>query len=227
MSLAPGAAVPAEHPLLADVLRCRAFAVLRTETPEQAVEAGRACLHGGIRLLEVTLTVPDALGVVRALNREPGALVGVGSVVQPVQVRDAAGAGARFSVSPHFDADILAEAKSSHLLASMGGVTATEAMACHHAGVDITKIFPASAFGPSYLKALREPLPFLRLMPTGGVDEGNLRTWLDAGAIAVGLGGSLVDRKAVAAKDWETIEARARRIVEAVSAWTSARSEAP
>jgi 2-dehydro-3-deoxyphosphogluconate aldolase/(4S)-4-hydroxy-2-oxoglutarate aldolase len=113
----------------------------------------------------------------------------------------------------------LAEAKARGLMASMGGVTATEAMTCHKAGVDVTKIFPATAFGPAYLKALREPLPFLRLMPTGGVDEQNLTTWLDAGAAGVGLGGSLVDKKSVAAGDWKTLEDRARKIAAIVGEW--------
>jgi 2-dehydro-3-deoxyphosphogluconate aldolase/(4S)-4-hydroxy-2-oxoglutarate aldolase len=222
MSLAPGAAVAAEHPLLAEIVARRAFAVLRTERPEQAIEVGRACLRGGIRFLEVRLTLPDALSVVRELAREPQAVVGVGMVVQPVEVRDAAGAGARFSVSPHFDSDILAESKSSGLLSLMGGVTATEVMACHRAGVDVTKIFPAVTFGPAYLKALREPLPFLRLMPTGGVDASNLKAWLDAGAVGVALGRSLADLKTVGAQDWSIIEGRARRVVEAVALWSAA-----
>jgi len=200
------------HPLLEQVLELRAFAVIRTATAEQAIEAGRACLRGGIRLLEVTLTVPGALGVVSALGREAGALVGVGSVVDPAQVREAAQAGARFAVSPHFDPEILAEAKARGLLSSMGGVTATEAMTCHRAGVDVIKIFPATAFGPAYLKALREPLPFLRLMPTGGVDESNLVAWLDAGAAGVGLGGSLIDKQSVASGDFRAVEERARRV---------------
>lgn len=212
------------HPLLGAVEQSRAFAVIRTETGEQAVEAGRACLRGGLRLLEITLTVPGALEAVRALAGEAEAVVGVGSVTEPEQVRQAARAGARFSVSPHFDPDVLAEAKSQGLMTSMGGVTATEAMACHRAGVDVTKIFPATAFGPAYLRALREPLPFLRLMPTGGVDEKNITAWLDAGAAAVGLGGSLVDRQSAAGSDWATIETRARRIAGLVQEWRSARA---
>jgi 2-dehydro-3-deoxyphosphogluconate aldolase/(4S)-4-hydroxy-2-oxoglutarate aldolase len=211
--------------LLAEIEARRAFAVIRTDTAEQAVAAGRACLEGGIALLEITLTIPDALEAIRRLAREAGALVGVGSVVEPAQVRAAAAAGARFAVSPHFDADVLAEAKSLGLLSSMGGVTPTEAMTCHRAGVDVIKIFPASSFGgPAYLKALREPLPFLRLMPTGGVDETNLRAYLDAGAAGFGLGGSLVDRKTAAAARWDVVTERARRVVDAVSAWRAGRT---
>ena len=212
------------HPLLGTIEELRAFAVIRTETAGQALAAGEACLRGGIRLLEITLTVPGALDLIGRLAREDGTIVGAGSVVEPAQARAAAEAGARFIVSPHFDPDVLAETKARGLLSSMGGVTATEAMTCHRAGVDVTKIFPASAFGPGYLKALREPLPFLRLMPTGGVDESNLKAWLDAGAFAVGLGGSLVDRKGAAAGDWRTVEERARRIVAGVAEWRAGRS---
>ena len=206
--------------LLAEIESRRAFAVIRTDTADQAVEAGRACLRGGIALLEITLTIPGALEAIRRLAAEPGAIVGVGSVTEPAQVRAAAGAGARFAVSPHFDGDVLAETKSHGLLSSMGGVTPTEAMTCHRAGVDVIKVFPASSFGgPAHLKALREPMPFLRLMPTGGVDESNLRAYLDAGAAGFGLGGSLVDRKSAAAGDWAAVADRARRVVSAVAAW--------
>jgi len=206
--------------LLAEIEARRAFAVIRTSTAEQAVEAGRACLRGGVALLEITLTIPGALEAIARLAREPGALVGVGSVTETAQVRAAAAAGARFSVSPHFDADILAETKSHGLLSSMGGVTPTEAMTCHRAGVDVIKIFPASSFGgPAHLKAMREPMPFLRLMPTGGVDLSNLRAYLDAGAAGFGLGGSLVDGKTAAAGDWPVVEERARKVVAAVAAW--------
>jgi 2-dehydro-3-deoxyphosphogluconate aldolase/(4S)-4-hydroxy-2-oxoglutarate aldolase len=213
------------HPLLPVIAERRAFAVIRTPTAEQAAQAGRACLRGGVALLEITLTIPDAFSAVRALAAERDAVVGVGSIVTREQVAAAAAAGARFAVSPHFDPDVLAEAKARGLLASMGGVTPTEAMTCHRAGVDVVKIFPASSFGgPAHLKALLEPLPFLRLMPTGGVDLGNLRAYLDAGAAGVGLGGSLVDRKAVADGDWGRIEALARQVVEAVAAWRAARA---
>jgi 2-dehydro-3-deoxyphosphogluconate aldolase/(4S)-4-hydroxy-2-oxoglutarate aldolase len=212
------------HPLLTEIAAHRAFSVIRTDDAGQAVSVGRACLAGGIRLLELTLTIPDALEAVRQLARERGAMVGVGSVIAPAQVRAAAEAGAAFVVSPHFDPDVLAETKARGLLSSMGGVTPTEAMTCHRAGVDVIKIFPASSFGgPAHLKALLEPLPFLRLMPTGGVDLGNLRAYLDAGAAGFGLGGSLVDKKAVKAGDWARIEATARRVVEAVAAWREGR----
>ena len=208
------------HPLLSDVRDLRAFAVIRTGTADQAIAVGSACLRGGIRLLEITLTIDGALAAVKRLAAERGAIVGVGSVTAPAQVRAAADAGAAFAVSPHFDPDILAETKARGLLSSMGGVTPTEAITCHRAGVDVVKIFPASSFGgPAHVKALLEPLPFLRLMPTGGVDLDNIRAYLDAGAAGFGLGGSLVDKKAVAAGDWDRIESAARKVMGIVGAW--------
>lgn len=212
------------HALLDVVEDQRAFAVVRTPSAAGALAAARACLRGGIRLLEITLTVPGALEVVAELAREAEAVVGVGSVTEPDQVRAGARAGGRFAVAPHFDTDLLAAAKAEGLLCAMGGVTPTEAMACHRAGVDIVKLFPAATFGPAYLKALREPLPFLRLMPTGGVDESNLAAWLEAGACALGLGGSLIESKSVAAEDWPAIEQRARRVVAAVAGWRTGRA---
>lgn len=211
------------HALLGPLEESRAFAVIRTDTAAQAEAAGLACLQGGLRFLEITLTVPDALGVVAALSRADGAIVGVGSVVSRDQVQAAAKAGARFSVSPHLDADLVAEARSLGLLASAGGVTPTEMMAAHRAGAEVIKIFPGSAFGPGYLKAIREPLPFLRLMPTGGVDEKNLTAWLDAGACAVGLGGSLLPKDAVKAGDWARVEERARQVASLVRGWREGR----
>jgi 2-dehydro-3-deoxyphosphogluconate aldolase/(4S)-4-hydroxy-2-oxoglutarate aldolase len=92
-------------------------------------------------------------------------------------------------------------------------------MIAHRAGAELIKIFPGSAFGPGYLKAIREPQPFLRLMPTGGVDEKNLTAWLDAGAFAVGLGGSLLPKDAVKAGDWGVVEARARQVAGLVGEW--------
>ncbi|HET7295198.1 MAG TPA: bifunctional 4-hydroxy-2-oxoglutarate aldolase/2-dehydro-3-deoxy-phosphogluconate aldolase [Vicinamibacteria bacterium] len=212
------------HALLTPLEESRAFAVIRTDAPETAEAAGRACLRGGLRFLEITLTVPDALAVVARLAREDGAIVGVGSVTSREQVSAAARAGARFSVSPHLDSDLVAEARSRGLLASAGAVTPTEMMAAHRAGAEVIKIFPGAAFGPGYLKAIREPLPFLKLMPTGGVDEKNLTAWLEAGACAVGLGGSLLPKPAVQAGDWAAVEARARQVADLVRDWRQHRT---
>ena len=205
------------HALVAEVQVSRAFAVIRTDSPESAEQASLACSRGGIRFIEVTLTTPDALEVVRRLSKDTHLIPGVGSVMTIEDVQSAAAAGALFAVSPHFDPDLIAAAKEAGMMSACGGLTATEAMACHRAGADITKIFPGSAVGPSYIRALREPMPFLRLMPTGGVDETNLGDWLRAGAIAVGLGSSLVPRDALRAKDWGAIEKKARAVATTIA----------
>lgn len=212
-----------DHPLLREIEALRVFAVIRTAGADLAVAAGRACVAGGVRLLEVTLTVPDAGRAIAELAAVPGAIVGAGSVIDPEQVRQAAAAGSRFMVSPHLDAEVVAATRALGLLSAAGGVTPTEAMAAHRAGAHVVKIFPATAFGPGYLKAIREPLPFLRLMPTGGVDEGNLGQWLDAGAAAVGLGGNLVDQAALARGDHAEITRRAARLAALVAGWRGSR----
>ena len=219
---------PTPAALLDRISRLRAVAVVRTDTAEQATLAGRACARGGVRLLEITLTTPGALDAVRALAEDGEVTVGVGSVTSADQVRDAARAGARFSVSPHFDAEVLAVARAEGLLCSLAGLTPTEILRCHQSGVELVKVFPAGAVGgPSFVKALREPLPFLKLMPTGGVDESNVEAYLAAGAFALGLGGSLIDRAAVRAGDWAAIEARAARVAAAVTRFEAARAAGP
>lgn len=202
----------------------RAFAVIRTGSEESALAVSRACLEGGVRLLEVTFTTPGAAAVIRRLADTEGAISGAGSCISREQVRAAAAAGAVFVVSPHCDPDIAAEAKGLGLAVALGGITPTELLACHRAGADIVKIFPASSFGPSYLKAVREPLPFLRLMPTGGVDAKNLAAYLDAGAVAVGMAGSLLPKEDVAAGRWSVIRDKAAEVAAAVTAWKRGRA---
>jgi 2-dehydro-3-deoxyphosphogluconate aldolase/(4S)-4-hydroxy-2-oxoglutarate aldolase len=211
--------------LLDRIARLRALAVVRADTAEQALAAAEACARGGVRLLEITLTVPGALDVVRALAGRADVAVGVGSVTTADQVRDAARAGAQFSVSPHFDPEVLAVARAEGLLCSMAGLTPTELLRCHQEGVELVKVFPAGAVGgPSFVKAVREPLPFLKLMPTGGVDASNLEAYLAAGAFALGLGGSLIDRDAVRGGHFAAIEARAARVAAAVARFEDARA---
>lgn len=205
------------HPLVDEVRRSRAFAVIRTESAATAELASLACARGGIRFIELTLTTPDALTVVRNLSQADKVIVGVGSVMTVEDIDAAAKAGARFAVSPHYDSEILLAAKRAGLMVAMGGLTPTELMRAHRAGADITKIFPGSVVGPSFIKAVREPMPFLRLMPTGGVDETNILEWLKAGAIAAGLGGSLVSKDAVKAGDWAAVEKKARSLASLLS----------
>jgi len=213
------------HPMLETVLEQRVFAVIRTDAAAAALQAARACRAGGLTLIEITLTVPDAVGVIAEVSRDPGAIVGAGTMLEREDVRRAHAAGARFVVSPHFDPDIVAEAHARGLLCVHGGVTPSEVIACHRAGVDITKVFPAPSFGGAgHLRALRNPMPFLRLVPSGGVRLDDMLDYLDAGALAVGLTDALADRVAAARGEWKIVEDRARDAVARVAGWRAARA---
>ncbi|MBL0940024.1 MAG: bifunctional 4-hydroxy-2-oxoglutarate aldolase/2-dehydro-3-deoxy-phosphogluconate aldolase [Gemmatimonadaceae bacterium] len=207
-----------------DMCRRGAVAVVRLNSVEQARDAVSALAEGGVSAIEVTLTTPGALSLITALAGREGLLVGAGSVLTAEQARQAVDAGARYVVSPVFDADVLATAHTYDVPALPGAYTPTEMMRAYLAGADLVKVFPADTLGPSYLKAVLAPMPFLELMPTGGVTPDNVGTWLGAGAVAVGLGGSLVDAKLVAARDWAALTARARRVSEAVAAARPAES---
>lgn len=195
-----------------------AVAVVRLSTADLARDAIVALADGGVTAIEVTLTTPNALELISALRRDrESLLVGAGSVLSAAQAREAVEAGARYLVSPVFDADVLATAHTYDVPALPGAYTPTEMLHAYKAGADLVKVFPADSLGPSYFKAVLAPMPFLELMPTGGVTPENVGTWLKAGAVAVGLGGSLVDPALVAARDWRALTERARRVTEQVA----------
>jgi len=202
-----------------------AVAVVRLHSTEAALRVVDALHEGGVHALEITVTVPDALRVIAAVAARFGdaVCVGVGTVLDAATARAAVDAGAAYVVSPVFRPDVLAEAHRLGVPAMPGAFTPTEALVAHEAGADVVKIFPADSLGPAFIKGVLAPMPFLRLMPTGGVTPDNVPTWLAAGAVAVGLGGALVDPAVVARGDWAEITARARRVAMGVQ---QARSEA-
>jgi 2-dehydro-3-deoxyphosphogluconate aldolase/(4S)-4-hydroxy-2-oxoglutarate aldolase len=202
------------------VERLGAVAVVRLDNTESAIRVADALHAGGVTALEITVTVPDAFSVIAAITRRFGdeVCVGVGTVLDVETVRGAVAAGARYVVSPVFRPAVIAESHRLGVPAMPGAITPTEMLTAHDAGADVVKIFPADPFGPGYLKSVLAPMPFLRLMPTGGVTPDNVGDWIDAGAVAVGLGGALVDARLVAAGDWSAITARARRVADGVAA---------
>ena len=202
------------------VERLGAVAVVRLDNTESAIRVADALHAGGVTALEITVTVPDAFSVIAAITRRFGdeVCVGVGTVLDVETVRGAVAAGARYVVSPVFRPAVIAESHRLGVPAMPGAITPTEMLTAHEAGADVVKIFPADHFGPGYLKSVLAPMPFLRLMPTGGVTPDNVGDWIDAGAVAVGLGGALVDARLVAAGDWSAITARARRVADGVAA---------
>lgn len=199
------------------------MAVLRTSSPESAVEAARALAAGGVRALEVTFTVPRAAEAIAALAADVGAgrfaepvLIGAGTVITPDQARTAVEAGARFLVSPHTSQEVLVIARELGTAVLPGAFTPGEIFAAHKMGGDIIKIFPAARMGPTYLRDLRGPYPDIPMMPSGGVTVENVAEWFGVGAVAVSVGGELLPKEAVAAGRWDELTARARRFIEAV-----------
>jgi 2-dehydro-3-deoxyphosphogluconate aldolase / (4S)-4-hydroxy-2-oxoglutarate aldolase len=195
--------------------------VIRAATPELAVRAARAVLAGGISVFEITMTVPDAPAVIRALVQELGdrAVIGAGTVLSAAAAHQCVDAGAAFIVSPGFDPDTVTEAHARGVPAMPGALTPTEVIAAWNHGADLVKIFPVSAVGGApYLRALRGPLPDVKLLPTGGITAANAADYLKAGASAIGVGSELVDAKALAEGRDAVVTERARELVAAVQA---------
>lgn len=194
-------------------------AVVRAESPEAAVLVSEACIQGGIPAIEVTFTVPDATSVIRSLVGRfspKDLLVGAGTVLDAQTARAAILAGAQFVVGPNFDPETARLCGRYQIPYLPGCATVTEIVRAMEAGCDILKLFPGSAFGPSYVKAVKGPLPQVNLMPTGGVSLENVADWVKAGVVAVGVGGELT---APAKKgDYEAVAQNARDFVAAVAA---------
>ena len=195
-------------------------AIIRMQDPGAVRGVVDALAEGGVRALEVTMSVPRAIELIAELAPTlPGNLIfGAGTVLDAETARRAAGAGAQFIVSPIFRPDVIAACHQEGVPVMPGCFTATEIYAAWEAGADIVKVFPATSVGPAYLKDIRGPLPQVKLMPTGGVSIDNVGEWLRAGAVAVGVGSALLDNKAIAARQYAPITENARRMVANVRA---------
>jgi 2-dehydro-3-deoxyphosphogluconate aldolase/(4S)-4-hydroxy-2-oxoglutarate aldolase len=177
-----------------------------------------ALAAGGICVAEITMTMPGALAAMTTLTTELGSrvLIGAGSVLDPETTRLAILAGARFIVGPTFSPAVLEVCHRYDVVAIPGAYSPTEILAAWEAGADVVKLFPAGNLGASYIRDLRGPLPQVRLLPTGGVNVDDAAEFLAAGAVAVGIGGGLIDREAVARGDFARITEAARRVSRAV-----------
>ena len=195
--------------------------VVRAPSPELAIRAAEAVLAGGVSIFEITMTVPNATAAIRALVDKFGgrAVVGAGTVLDAEAARACIEAGAAFIVSPGLDLATIAAAHERGVPMMPGALTPTEVITAWKAGADMVKIFPASAVGgPKYLKALRGPLPDVKLLPTGGVNAATAGEYIAAGAAALGVGSELVDTAALARGDDALLTERARELVAAVQA---------
>ncbi len=187
--------------------------VLRATSPESAMALADAIAEGGIAALEVTMTVPGAIGVMRRLvNERPELLIGAGTVLDPETARMCILEGAQFVVSPALNIDTVSLCRRYSVAILSGALTPTEVIAAWQAGSDIIKVFPASAMGGAkYLKSLKAPLPQVELIPTGGVSLSNAREFLQAGAFALGVGADLADENAILEGRAHTVTAIARQ----------------
>lgn len=201
---------------LTTLSRIKVVAVIRGSSADHAVAMAQALIRGGVFGIEITYSTPDCCTAIRRVVAEapPEACVGVGTVMTTKQLADAAEAGARYAVSPHFDPAIVVEAKRLSLPMLPGAITPTEIVAAWNAGATCIKLFPGSLVGVDYVKALKGPLPHIPLMPTGGVSLDNLHEWFAAGVIAVGMGGNLAKGSPV------EIEAAARAVRTRLNALT-------
>jgi 2-dehydro-3-deoxyphosphogluconate aldolase / (4S)-4-hydroxy-2-oxoglutarate aldolase len=210
-----------EAPPTADldrILACGIVAVLRAPSGELLVDVAESLAAGGVTAIEITFTVPRAQQVIEQVADRLGdkIVLGAGTVLDPETARTAILAGARFIVSPTVNLEVIRLARRYSRLVMPGAFTPTEILQAWEAGADIVKVFPSEITGPAYLKAIRGPLPQVRLMPTGGVNLQTAADFLRAGACALGVGGTLVDQQAIAARQFDKLTAVARQYVDIV-----------
>ena len=195
--------------------------VIRAESSAEARAASEAVCEGGVPVVEITMTVPGAIGVIAELSRTLGdqVLVGAGTVLDAETAARCVGAGARFLVSPGFDAATVEYARNNSVLMMAGALTPTEVITAWKHGADFVKIFPCgSVGGPKYLKALKGPLPKIPMVPTGGVNLLTAAEFIAAGAEALGIGGELVSAELLRTGNFTAITALTRQYVEIVRA---------
>jgi len=197
------------------VLDAGIVAIVRSSDTHQLVAVAQALADGGVDVVEITFTVPNALDVIRQVRQSLGdqVLLGAGTVLDPETARLALLAGAEFIVAPTVNLEVIGLCRRYDKLVMPGALTPTEILTAWEAGADIVKLFPAEPGGPNYLKAVRAPLPQIRLMPTGGVDLSNAAAYFEAGACCLGVGSQVVESKAVASGDFGRIRDLARQFV--------------
>lgn len=208
------------NPNLQRIIDCGVVAILRAKSSAELRDVTQALFTGGAVAIEVTMTTPNALEVVKQVKADLGdsIVMGVGTVLDTETARAAILTGAEFIVSPVVNEEVIRLCRRYGTPVMPGAFTPTEVLRAWDAGADVVKVFPTSSVGPEYIKDLKGPFPQIPMIPTGGVNVDTAGAFIKAGACAVGAGSSLVDRKAVAEGKWEVITDTARRMVEAVQA---------
>ena len=192
-------------------------AVIRAESSTQLLDVSEALREGRVQCIEIAMTTPNALEAIEeAVGKLENVLMGAGTVLDAATARQAILAGAKFLVTPTVELDVIEAARRYGVVVIPGAMTPTEILTAWEAGADMVKVFPASVLGPSYLKAVRGPLPQIPLVPTGGITADNAGEFIHAGAAMVCAGGWLVDKEAVAEGRYEFLTERARQLLNAV-----------
>src|SRR5262245_29270703 len=206
--------------IIEQLLNPGVVAVVRAKRADQAVPLAEALVAGGIIAVEITMTTPNAIAAIKEASSKLGtrALIGVGTVLDENTCQAAIDAGAQFVVSPICRRELIPIAQKAGKPIMLGSYTPTEAQLAHEAGSDFIKIFPADGLGPNYIKALRAPLPHLKIVPTGGVDLKTIGDFLRASCVAVGASSSLISKDMLETDDWPTLTSVAAKFVKAAKA---------
>jgi 2-dehydro-3-deoxyphosphogluconate aldolase/(4S)-4-hydroxy-2-oxoglutarate aldolase len=202
--------------ILSRIIESGVVAVIRMKDTNRLLKVIEAVRQGGVKSIEITMTVPGAVEIIRQLSTAvpPDVLVGAGTVVDEVTANQVIDAGAKFVVGPVLNLGVISLCGKRDVPVMPGCYTPTEILTAWNAGADIIKVFPATSLGPKYFKDLRGPFPDIRLMPTGGVTIDNVGEWILAGACAVGVGSDLLDKKAIDEERYEVLTERASRMVQ-------------
>ncbi len=202
--------------VLSHIMSNGVVAVIRMKDTQRLLKVIQAVGAGGVKSIEITMTVPGAIDIIRQLAPSvPGdVLIGAGTVVDRETANKVIDAGAKFVVGPILNLEIIRLCGERNTVVMPGCFSPTEIYTAWTAGADIVKVFPATSLGPKYFKDIRGPFPDIRLMPTGGVTIDNVGEWIAAGAVAVGIGSDLLDKKAIDEERYEVLTERAKRMVE-------------
>ena len=205
--------------VVAEIERTGVVAVMRLDDASLGRDVAHALAAGGLTALEVTMTVPGAIGLIEELaaTLPPSCVLGAGTVLGAATAHDVIRAGAVFVVSPVLQPDVIGVCRDGDVAVVPGCFSPTEILSAWNAGADIVKVFPATSLGPSFVKDLRGPLPHLKLMPTGGVTRANAGDWIRAGAVAIGVGTALIDAQAVRERRFDVLASSASHFIRAVA----------
>jgi 2-dehydro-3-deoxyphosphogluconate aldolase/(4S)-4-hydroxy-2-oxoglutarate aldolase len=204
--------------ILSQILDHKIVAILRGMPPKEIMRIASALYDGGIRIVEITLNSEAALSSIEQLSHtfKDRLLIGAGTVLNTSDAANAIDAGAAFLISPSLDIDVIKITKDAGLVSIPGAYTATEILTAHNNGADIVKVFPAP--DAAYIKNILAPLSHIRVMPTGGVDAGNIKAFAVAGAVAFGIGGALVNSKTIVDENYlAALKDRAEKLITALN----------